>query len=177
MYQVTNATKIAKRKKSHYQANRERLAVEMRERYERNIEKRAEYHRRYRKLNRAKIYWRERLRRLRLGRRDDIEVRAAPAWLTDDHWKAVGDFYEERDRRSAELAVEHQVDHIVPLQGQNFCGLHVPWNLQVLTAFENRSKRNRYKGPDAWPAEVIAQLDERWDDDPIPYAWDRKFAA
>lgn len=68
------------------------------------------------------------------ARRRAAKLRATPPWV--DH-EAINKIYQ----LAAFMALT--VDHIEPLQGKNACGLHVPWNLQLLTARENSAKGNR----------------------------------
>ena len=66
-----------------------------------------------------------------------------PPWLTDEHLDAMQWFYDEARRLTKETGISHIVDHICPLNGAHSCGLHVPWNLQVLTDAANKRKRFR----------------------------------
>ena len=70
------------------------------------------------------------------------KVQATPPWLTDDQKWMMEEIYELRDIRSEATGVNHHVDHIVPLLGDTARGLHVPWNLRVITADQNRRKSN-----------------------------------
>ena len=72
------------------------------------------------------------------------KLQRTPDWLTKEHHDQIVNVYAERDRIIQDTGIEHHVDHIVPLQGENISGLHVPWNLQVLTATENLKKSNSY---------------------------------
>jgi 5-methylcytosine-specific restriction endonuclease McrA len=69
-----------------------------------------------------------------------------PKWLNDDEIWMIEQTYEISALRTKMLGIEHHVDHIIPLQGKLVSGLHVPWNLQVITAQENRRKSNRLQG-------------------------------
>lgn len=40
----------------------------------------------------------------------------------------------------------YELDHIIPLNHDLVCGLHVPWNLQWLTKTDNRKKSNSFDG-------------------------------
>ena len=61
---------------------------------------------------------------------------ATPAWVDLEEIKSV---YEKA--ASAGLTV----DHIVPVNHAVVCGLHVPWNLQIISRSENSRKGNKYE--------------------------------
>jgi hypothetical protein len=68
---------------------------------------------------------------------------AAPAWLTKEQWQEIAAFYELAQQTTIATGVLHVVDHFWPLKGENSCGLHVPWNLQVITHARNVAKGSK----------------------------------
>jgi hypothetical protein len=87
--------------------------------------------------NRAKFYE-------MLARRYASKKNGTPLWLTTEDRARIVAVYEDAVARSATEGTKYHVDHIIPLRGRAVCGLHVPWNLQVLPARENMRKRNHY---------------------------------
>lgn len=68
---------------------------------------------------------------------------ATPAWLSDAQKMDIRLKYRLAIELSRRTGIRHVVDHIVPLQGAEVCGLHVPWNLEVVTQEENLKKSNK----------------------------------
>lgn len=64
---------------------------------------------------------------------------ATPKWIDMQEILRV---YDEACRRRA-YGEDVEVDHIIPISGKLVCGLHVPWNLQIITAAENAEKWNK----------------------------------
>lgn len=71
-----------------------------------------------------------------------LENASAPKWLTHIHLAQIQEFYDIALAKTTQTGIVYHVDHIHPIQGNGFNGLHVPWNLQILTAKENVSKKN-----------------------------------
>lgn len=94
----------------------------------------------------AREAWEAKLRTIRLLAIDAAKKAARrvamPAWLDLEQRRQVRAFYEQSARISAETGIPHNVDHIVPINGETVCGLHVPWNLRVIPAAENVIKSN-----------------------------------
>ena len=78
------------------------------------------------------------------AQRRAAKLNATPKWLTDSQLAEIKALYVLADELTNSTDTPHQVDHIVPLQGELVCGLHVPWNLQVIDASTNASKGNRF---------------------------------
>lgn len=96
---------------------------------ERNRAKLATYNKSWAKANSGKVTAYSRTYQL-------LKENRIPKWLSPTDREAIKAIYEARP------AGQH-VDHIVPLRGKHVSGLHVPWNLQYLSASENVKKSNK----------------------------------
>ena len=77
-------------------------------------------------------------------RRRSAKVNRTPNWLTSADFKTIEGFYAEAARLSNATGVQYVVDHYYPLRCKTVSGLHVPLNLQVIPATDNRRKSNRH---------------------------------
>ena len=68
---------------------------------------------------------------------------ATPKWLAKEHKRAIRQLYIDAMTVSRVTGVPYVVDHIIPLLGSMVSGLHVPWNLRVITREENLAKSNQ----------------------------------
>ena len=79
------------------------------------------------------------------GDRRARKLSATPRWLTKEDRHAIAAVYERAATLTAQTGEKHEVDHIVPLCSKVVCGLHVPWNLAVLSAYKNKAKSNSFE--------------------------------
>ena len=78
------------------------------------------------------------------AKRRASKINRTPSWLTENDYKEMEKYYIKANEIEVETGVKQHVDHIIPLQGENISGLHMPSNLQILPATENLSKGNKY---------------------------------
>lgn len=92
-----------------------------------NVEKIKAYSKKYNQEHRKERTFLE-------NKRHAIKLKALPKWTS---LEVIKEIYLGRPDGK-------HVDHIHPLQGKLICGLHVPENLQYLTAKDNAQKQNKF---------------------------------
>lgn len=143
--------KVNTQRKERYNSNKEYYRKKQKEYYEKNKEKILENKRRYNEENKDKVLaWKkseyEKNKEdyiFRANKRKYRKYNATPSWLSEGDWLQIEDIYSRARELSASSNENYDVDHIIPIQGKNVCGLHVPWNLQILERKQNRQKSNK----------------------------------
>lgn len=140
IYRRSHKEAIAERDARYQRRNRERLCRHYAERY---MEKRAVL------IEKIKAY-----KKSRPGFSNEIgkayllrKRRAMPTWVDRGELRKI---YAEAALITAQTGILHSVDHIYPLKGANSCGLHIPWNLQIIPMVDNCRKGT--KAPEEWQA-------------------------
>ena len=112
------------------------------------IEREKQYFNRPEVIERAKQWAKDNPDKInaRASKRRAKKKNATPEWIDQPDIKAqIEWFYTEARRLTEETGIEHQVDHVWPLQPSEDepQGLHVPWNLQILPRDKNNLKSNK----------------------------------
>lgn len=128
-YREKNKEKIAKGHKQYYENNADLMIERAAKWVAANPEKRKVISRSYGKRN-------QKAKNGRTAHYRAKKIQATPPWLTEIDLAAIAALYQMCPKG-------YHVDHIVPLRSDDVCGLHVPWNLQLLPGVENMSKGNK----------------------------------
>lgn len=137
MYAEKNNEKITQYHLNYVKEHKEKIANYM-EKYNKewnsaNKERRKEIDASYNRKHAGK-------RNARNAARNARKLNATPKWLDREHLDCIIGIYDKAKISGLE------VDHIIPLKNELVSGLHVPWNLQLLTERENILKSNKFNG-------------------------------
>lgn len=136
-YYQKNKQRLNEINKQWIKNNPEKFAEIQSKSSKKNIERRRAYARKHRAENPYLYSFYCRTRQAK-------QCNATPKWANHEAIKVK---YKERNTMSKVTGLAYNVDHIIPLQGENVCGLHVANNLRVILARDNQRKSNRLEMP------------------------------
>jgi hypothetical protein len=128
---------IKDRKSDWYQANRDAVIDRAKTR---PAEKLREYRNAWKENNILQVRADTKARRRK-------HREATPPWLTRKQKTEIRQLYQIAITMTKTTGEQYVVDHIVPLRSPDVCGLHVPWNLRVITQEANLKKSNKLLAP------------------------------
>lgn len=135
-YRAANVDRMREFSVRYRAANAEKLRAYFKGYREQNPERKRATNQAWKLANRGRVLEAVTFRKSRVRR-------ATPKWLTKEQRAQIAYLYECAAALRDCLGEPYHVDHIVPLIGVSVCGLHVPWNLQILTAAANLAKGNK----------------------------------
>lgn len=134
--------------KNYYKLNKEKLIKKQSEYQIKNKKKRNAYKKKWAKENKKKVieaqkkyhknnphkkaHWE--------GKRRSIKANATPKW---SDLQKIEILYQKAKWLESITGLKYHVDHVIPLQGENVCGLHIWENLQILENTLNFKKSNK----------------------------------
>lgn len=135
-YRENNKEKLVDKSRKYYLENKESISIKSAQKYRETSEVVKARTKAWKERNRAK-------HNANCMARYTKKLNATPGWLDELMLLVIDEYYDLAQKMQKLTGVPHEVDHIIPLQGKNVCGLNVPWNLQLLTQSENASKKNK----------------------------------
>ena len=109
------------------------------------------YHKNFEKIKEKKYArdkkWRSRNKGIinfHTNKRYTVRKQRLPIWLTEENKLQIKAMYMLASSLTKTTGIQWHVDHIIPLQGKNVSGLHVPENLQVIQGSLNNMKSNKF---------------------------------
>ena len=134
-YREENREKLREAKKSYYAENRDKVIQRCSDYQRNNPEKARLRQHRYEATYKGRF--------AKLTYRNNRRARERNARLGNVFLKETLEIYRQAYKMRKE-GFKVEVDHIVPISHPSVCGLHVPWNLQIIASKENRTKGNSF---------------------------------
>lgn len=136
IYRQSNVEKIKIKKQIDYIKNSKKIKARVKDFKINNPEKLKIYRKTYNIKNKG-------IRNAHSAFRRTNRKNATPRWLSKFDLDYIKSLYIQAKELEKLDGIKYHVDHIIPIKSDLICGLHVPWNLQILTEKENIVKSNK----------------------------------
>lgn len=135
-WNLANPERVRANKRASYRRHKDRLREKSRSEYVTRRDEILAANTAWRRANRAKCAEIK-------ARRRSAKLQRTPKWLSAEQKSEIFNCYRTARDMTVITCEPYHVDHVVPLQGEGVCGLHVPWNLQIVPGRVNNAKYNK----------------------------------